>query len=151
MIITRIKGADLETIAEKIKSTYKKIGYDMFVSIEGKKIRLSTIRLGDKWISKAGYNISPYTGRSGRVLNWDNWVHVNNTINKILDRLKVSANVSSLSGTFKIREGKKKFTKKDWQEHAYENVGSMVEPVYRIDAWQPRNPKKFKKLLRSVI
>lgn len=135
MEVTRIRGESKEVIIDRLEKTIKKLGYDVNVEPADAKIMISDVRLSDKWIAEKGYNISPHTGRRGRILGWKNWVQVNNTVNKVLDELDVSANVRSLHGVFMIREGEKKFTEEDWEERAYDNVGSMVEPLQRRYAW----------------
>ena len=152
MEITRIEGAYRDTIIKELSSELKKKGYDAFVSPIDRRIRIQDVRLSDEYIRKIGYNVSPYTGRRGNILNWDNWVEVNKTINSVLDRLNASANVSSLHGRFVVREGRKAFTERDWNEFAYENVGSIISPVPRREAWLPENPEKFmEKLKREVL
>lgn len=136
MQITRIMGEDPNRLANEIDSSLRNNGISCFVSTPtSSSIRLQNCRLTDDYVNKHGYNISPYSGRRGRVLNWDNWVTVNNTINKVLDRHDVSANASSLHGTFQIREGKKAFTEDDWEHLGWQNVGSVMSPVSRREAW----------------
>jgi hypothetical protein len=151
MEITRIKGAEPSVVAEELQRTLKTKGYDNYSNVKDSHITISDIRLSDDYVQKYGMNKSPYSGRGGRVLGWRNWVEVNNTINEVLDKLGVSANARSLKGIFKIREGKTKFTEDDWEEHAYDNVGSIVSPVYRKDAWLPKDPERARKKLEDVI
>lgn len=136
MEITKIvSDVSRNVIIDSLNNRIKNLGFDSFVRPTDSKITISDVRLGDKWVAEKGYNVSPYTGRKGRVLGWKNWVQVNNTVNKVLDELDVSANVSSLHGEFIIRKGKEKFTEDDWEDKAYDNVGSVIKPVYRKDAW----------------
>ena len=135
MEITKISGATKEEIINRLESAFKKLGYDADIKRADGKITISNVRLSDRWIKEKGYNISPYTGRRGRVLGWKNWVEVNNMINKVLDELGVSANVRSLHGTFIIRKGMRKYTEEDWEERAWDNVGSLIQPVPRKYAW----------------
>lgn len=136
MDITRISGAEPWKLAHEIDMKLKGDGISCIVSTPtSSSIRLQECRLTDDYIKRHGYNISPYSGRRGRILNWDNWVTVNNTINNVLDKHDVSANASSLHGTFKIRKGKKAFTDDDWQHLARQNVGSVMQPVSRRNAW----------------
>jgi len=139
MEIRKIVGADKEIIKEKLTSALKKLGYDFKVSPKGAGFEIRNIRLSDDYVKKHGYNFSPYTGRRGRILGWQNWVEVNNTANIILDKLHAGANIKSLGGKFRIREGKHAFTESDWEDKGYENVGSMVEPITRKEAWQPEH------------
>lgn len=94
------------------------------------------IRLSTEWMKEHGHNVSPFTGRRGNVLGWKDWVRFNNAVNKVMDKYNISANVSSLGGKFKIREGRMKYTEDDWEGLADENVGSMMSPVSRRDAWR---------------
>jgi len=146
MKIKKIQGASREAIMHSLKKEFDRLGYDVFVSPENAGIDLANFRLSDAYVSKYGYNISPYTGHRGRVLGWYNWVQVNNTINRILDRMNVSANVHSLHGKFKVREGKWSFNEEDWEEFANENIGSIVRPVARRDAWLPEKESTRRKL-----
>ena len=152
MYIRRISGADNKVVSKKIGEALRKLDYDAYASPEGSKaVWIQDVRLSGKWVKRYGYNVSPYTGHRGRILGWKNWVQVNNTINKVLDRLGVSATASSLHGKFKIREGKKKFTEEDWEELGYDNIGSVVSPVQRRDAWLPEAPERVRKKLEETI
>jgi hypothetical protein len=143
MTVKSIKGSDLQTVKEEIAKKLKERGYDADVFITGGHVEIRGVRLSEKYLDEYGYNVSPYTGRRGNVLGWDNWVDVNDTVNSVLDRMNVSANVQSLGGKFKIRKGRTAMTEDDWQDLAYENVGSIMQPVYRKDAWQSEGiPRK---------
>ena len=121
---------------KEIEMEMEQMGYDSFVDWDGNKIKFGNVRLSDKYIKEQGYNLSPYTGRRGRILNWENWVQVNNKLNETFDRKGWSANIQSLGGKFRIRKGKQAFTEDDWEEFAYENVGSVMRPVTRREAWR---------------
>jgi hypothetical protein len=142
MEIRKIIGATTEEVGKNIKNALKKLGYDYYPTYTGKGIRLQDIRLSEDYIKKYGRNISPYTGRRGRILGWYNWVEVNNAINNVLDKLHVSANVHSLHGKLKVREGKRRFGEKDWEEWGERNVGSIVRPVRMKEAWLPEKERK---------
>jgi hypothetical protein len=137
MEIRKIIGADRETVRGKLTSTLKRLGYDFNVRPAGAGFEIRNIRLSDEYVKKHGRNFSPFTGRRGRILGWHNWVQVNNAVNDVLDRMDVGANIKSLHGKFKIRYGKHRFTEGDWEDIGYENVGSMIEPVPRKEAWLP--------------
>ena len=140
-----ISPIPLDELAKELTIDLSRLGYEVNFTADGKKLLMSNVRLGDKKIEMEGYNISPYTGRRGRILSWDNWVEVNNRINDVLDRHNVSANVNSLAGKFKIREGTKRFGEADWNEEGYSNVGSVMSPVSRRDAWTSTGkPTKIK-------
>jgi hypothetical protein len=151
MRITKIRNADKGKIIDELNKDFKNKGYQAYVSSTNGAVSISGIRLSDEYVKKYGYNRSPYTGRRGKVLGWQNWVEVNNTINNVLDRLGASANASSLHGRFKIREGNKRFTEMDWENLAYENVGSVYQPVYRKDAWLPEDTVMADKRLHEVL
>lgn len=151
MRITKIRNADKGKIIEELNREFKKKGYQAYVSSKDHAIDISGVRLSDEYVKKFGYNRSPYTGRRGKVLGWMNWVDVNNSINDVLDRLGASANASSMHGRFKVREGSKRFTEADWENLAYENVGSVVNPVIRKDAWLPEDTVKADKRLHEVF
>ncbi|MHA3965110.1 MAG: hypothetical protein AM325_016405 [Candidatus Thorarchaeota archaeon SMTZ1-45] len=148
----RVKGrtptnAEKSKVVSDLNRSLRAKGYDFNTwTPTGTSIDLRNFRLSDEYVKKYGYNISPYSQRRGRILGWMNWVEVNNTVNAVLDKHKVSANAKTLGGKFKIRRGFKKFTKDDWEEFAYENVGSIMEPVMRKDAWRPELPIARKKL-----
>ena len=107
----------------------------------GSSIDITGCRLSQEYIDEYGYNLSPYAEmfggklRRGRILGWEDWVEVNDAINDVLDEQDVSANVQSLGGKFKIRRGRDRMRRDDWEDLAYENVGSMMHPISREDAW----------------
>lgn len=124
-------------VVSSIQNTLKRKGYDNEIDSRTNacSFNISNIRLNQEYVDNKGRNVSPWSGRRGRILNWDNWVEVNNTINGVLDKYGLSANASSLHGKFKIREGTKKYTENDWKSLGTENVGSEMQPVMRRDAW----------------
>lgn len=151
MEITKIRGADSARVADAMRQALDKRGYTANISTPtSTSVRIQNVRLGDKIVSKHGYNISPYTARRGRILSWNDWVDVNNTTNKILDIMKVSANAKSLGGKFRIREGTRAYTEDDWEDLKYDNVGSMVNPIERGEAWKSEGIPREKKKLRSM-
>lgn len=137
MEIRKIIGKNRETVRDKLTSTLKRLGYDFNVRPAGAGFEIRNIRLSDEYVKKHGRNFSPFTGRRGRILGWHNWVQVNNAVNDDLDRMDVSANIKSLHGKFKIREGTHRYNESDWEMLGEENVGSMVEPLPRKEAWLP--------------
>jgi len=152
MDIRRIKGARASEVARIIQARLRRNGYSSSANpVSSTGVNVSDIRLSQEYINKYGHNVSPFSGRRGRYLGWDNWVQVNAIINKALDEAHISANVKSLGGKFRIREGRKRFTRSDWEGLSGENVGSMVRPVAREDAWYPENPEKVRKKLEKVI
>lgn len=115
--------------------------------ISGSRINLSNCRLTEKYVKKYGRNVKTNTyglgerakthKRRGRVLGWEDWVEFNDAVNDVLDELNISANVKSLGGKFNIREKRQRKTRADWRPLASENVGSMMYPQTRRDAWSP--------------
>ena len=154
----RIRGrkpspGQLQDLMIELKSALIKKGYSNWVDkTSGQGLNIRDIRLSQKYVDKYGYNLSPWTGRRGRILGWKNWVSVNNTINKVLDREGVSANVKSLGGKFKIRKGKLSYTEQKWlNEAGYDNVGSVMNPVDRVDAWLPEGKSAKRSKLRKMM
>ena len=133
-----LRAEKLSSLCSEISSKLKGKGYTSYcVPVSQGGAQLSDVRLSDEYVKEKGRNVSPFTGRRGRILGWENWVEVNDAINDVLDKKDISANVKSLGGLFIIREGKDRKTESDWEERAYDNVGSIMAPVYRIDAWRP--------------
>jgi hypothetical protein len=144
--ITKIRGIDSDELAQEIKSALENDGYTARVSSPtSTSVNIQNVRLGNKAIERRGYNISPYTGRKGRVIGWKDWVEVNDTINDVMDRKNASGNVRSLNGKFVIREGKQRKTERDWSSIGGENVGSQMNPVSREEAWSSENVPRVKK------
>lgn len=133
-----VEQAKWDMFMSELSSELRKAGFDH--RLEHVKplnsFSFGGIRLTSEYVKEHGYNISPFTGRRGRVLGWKDWVRFNNTVNKVMDKYNISANVSSLGGKFKIREGRMKYDEDDWEPLGEENIGSMMEPVARKDAWK---------------
>lgn len=142
-----------------LQDELKKQGFNFYVDVISpyNSFKISDVRLSEGYTKKYGYNVSPYTGKRGNILGWNDWVRFNNTLNKVMDRHRVSANAQSLGGKFIIRKGGVPFTESDWEELAEENVGSMVRPVSRREAWvsekgfTPTELKEFRKKLREPL
>ena len=132
------KPYNARNIMHKVANAIRKKGYTCTVSqTTTTAFKISNIRLSEDRIRKHGHNISPYTGRRGRILSWDDWVNVNNAINATLNKNNISANVSSLGGKVKVREGKQAYKRWEWENNfGYENIGSMVNPVSRMEGWK---------------
>lgn len=146
--ITKIRGADSSVIARDLQTSLRKQGYSSQVSAKDHSVSVQQVRLVE------GHNIqqsqSTKSGyRKTNALAWSDWVKVNNTINSELDKKKASANVKSLGGKFKIREGTHAFTEDDWEDLKYENVGSQMNPVTRYDYIQ-KDTGTTKKRLKDV-
>jgi hypothetical protein len=142
MEITKIKGAEVDHVQIEVAAKLHGLGYETSVlprtstSFEVRDIRLSPERIQER-----GYNynmsnfeagITPHPRRT-HALSWDNWVEVNNAVNEVLDKMGVSANVRTLKGKFKIREGTQDYTEEDWEDLSYENVGSQMSPIQLRD------------------
>lgn len=143
MNITSIKGAPVDEVQIKIAAELHRLGYS--TNIKPKTMTsfsISDIRLSPESVAKDGYNykMGSYlmgfakSPRRTTELTWDDWVNVNDAINRILDSMGVYANVSTLGGKFKIRKGKTAYTEMDWEHLLYENVGSQMRPVTREEA-----------------
>lgn len=149
MKIKKIQGIDRDTLIGALKNTFHDLEYDAYIAPEDHGIDVSHIRLSKGFVEKYGYNVNQ-SHRRGNILGWSDWVRVNNAVNDVLDRLRVSARVFSQKGLFKIREGSKRFTEADWEALGQRNVGSMMSPVEQREAWQPEDERKRAKL-RMVI
>jgi len=137
MEIRKIIGADREKVRENLTSALQRLGYSFNVNPKGAGFEIRNIRLSNDYVKKYGRNFSPHTGRRGRILGWRNWVEVNDTVNDVLDKMHVGANVKSLGGKFRIRQGTHRYGEEDWEMLGEENVGSIMSPVPRKEAWQP--------------
>lgn len=134
----KLSEQDVDGVMKLIQIGLLNEGYECNLNkLDGTAFSLSGCHLSDKRVEEKGYNISPHSGRRGRHLGWKDWLKVNEVVNERLDMVGVCANVKSLHGKFVVREGKKVMTEEDWQEQARENVGSMISPVEREEAWRP--------------
>ena len=140
-----------------LQAELRKAGFDAYVNAPSptQGVTISDVRLSEDYVKKQGYNVSPYTGRKGKILGWKNWVAFNNTLNKVMNRHKISATAKSLGGKFMIRKGGVPYTAEDWEGLKEENVGSMMKPVTRGEAWVSEKEftteelKGFRKRARS--
>ena len=146
LYVRKIKGVEPDVLKEKVHKNLIKAGYSNYTKNKGKGFKISDIRLSKDYIKKYGRNISPYSGRRGNILGWKNWVEVNNIINKTIDSVKGEAKVSSLKDRFMVRDGKRKFHESDWDSLKWENIGSVMNPVPRAEAWYPEKEKAYRKL-----
>lgn len=138
MYVRKIKGVDPDVLASEISSTFKKAGYNNIINKKGKSgFSISDIRLSEAYVKKYGRNVNDFSGIRGRYLGWDNWVEVNNLINKVVDKFHAEAKVDSLGGKFKIREGKRRYTEDDWEDIKYERG---------MNVWKPEKSIAFSKL-----
>jgi len=145
------KMTEIENLANEINEVLYSIGFRSpfghVVRDYGKYyMKLSDIRLNKEvW----GTNKSPYSSRSPfsyrTILNYWQWGIVNTAINTVLDVFSVSANVRSLNGLFVIRERMEKRDFYDWSLREYDDIGSIMNPVIRYEAWCPRDLEKFSK------
>jgi len=122
---------NLSNLCYVIREKFNLCGFNCDVDIKNSsKIRVSRIRINTNlW----GHNRHAVTGRRGAYLSWTQWTITNNLINAIFDNMKLSANISSLSGTFLIRDGVKSIV--EWNNQQYDNVGSLMCPVSRVDVY----------------
>lgn len=133
MEITKIRGAANQEIADAVNTAISSLGMKANVST-----KTSTSVDVRNIINRESHNVMPYSERAGygksrrtSTLTWNEWIAVNNAINDVLDRHHASANVHSLGGKFRIRQGNKRYTAEDWDDIGDENVGSQVNPVRR--------------------
>ena len=143
----------IDDIKSDIKNKLDNRGYSATVDIVGNSIKLRSIRISNDRISSKGHNLQRKHGQEGykrtRALSWGDWVEVNDSVNDVLDKHGVAANVKSLGGKFDIRdksEGRR--DENDWSSLSYENVGSMMEPIPRSE-WI-LNPREAKDLDVSI-
>lgn len=122
-------NSPIEDILSEIQFKLRRIGYECVLS----NAELRNFRLMP---DKLGFNISPYSGRRARILNWNDWVKVNTLVNETLDAHMMDCKVSTLSGKFVIRDydGAKK--EHDWDERYHDNVGSVMSPISRGEAYR---------------
>ena len=123
----------LSSVARELEQKLREKGYSVNIDTVSGRLTFHDFRLIPEI---TGYNISAYTQKRGRILNWDDWIKVNKIVNQQLDKENISANVSSLGGKFVIRAGTEAKTERDWSTLSLENVGSEVSPVARRDAWK---------------
>jgi hypothetical protein len=143
---------------KNLQDELRKQGFSFYTEVVSpyNSFKISDVRLSEEWTKKHGYNVSPYTGKRGSILGWKDWVRFNNTLNNVMNRHRISANAQSLGGKFTIRKGGVPMTESDWEALAEENVGSMVRPVPRREAWisekevgGEKELKEFRKRLRE--
>ena len=136
-----IHPIETKELALSIESTLNEIGFRAYAySLNSSAIRISGVRLNTKaW----GHNISPYTKRRGNILNYYQWGLVNYSLNAIFDYHELSAKITSLNGLFVIRDGFTRYTFRDWEDRKWDNVGSVINPIMRVEAWAPANYEKF--------
>ena len=144
------KPVNAKTVMYDVARAIRAKGYTCEVSqTTSTAFSIGNIRLSQERIKKHGYNISPYSGRRGRVLSWDDWVNVNNAINAVLNRKGISANVSSLGGKVRVREGTRAYERWEWENNfGYDNVGSRMNPVHRMDGWKAEKKLSKKEIKR---
>jgi len=144
---------EIKTIADKIEYALTELGfrspYGRITADYGRYfVKVSNVRLNKEiW----GLNVSPYQeamGYTGMVknypiLNYWQWGIVNVSLNTILDLFGVSANVRSLRGLFVIREGTEKYGFDEWRWREDDNIGSIMYPVIRCEAWRPKSKDTF--------
>jgi len=95
-------------IINDLKAGARRLGYNCYISkVNRTRIDLQDIRLSQSYIDKFGHNINN-DGRRGRYLSWTNWTLLIDMINDVLDKLGISANVSSQHNLMKIRNGNEK-------------------------------------------
>lgn len=152
MEITRIRGATGDQVLDRVEKAIKAGGFRLANASAGPTWARMTFELETTLV---GHNIHiGFRGSERRInkLGWDDFVWVNNTINDVLDEMKVSANAQSLKGKFVIRRGHTRFTEQDWEENKWMNVGSIMEPVMLAEQHRPAPervlPEEFQRGVR---
>lgn len=126
----------LESLAAALQKAIKTNGYESDARvINSSRIDISghgcSFRIDPK---VHGYNtkLNPFSNpRRTRTPTWDQRVHFNNLINRVLDSFLISGNIKS--GLYKIREGMESFDEADWEsdrpDHELQNEsrGFLVE------------------------
>lgn len=115
--------------------TFNIIGKDKKTGFEFRTIRVDT--------NKRGYNKGGHQYNMGFIdkprrtncLSWNDWVEFNGLVNEVFDLAGASGKIYTLNGKFMIRDGDKVFTRNDWNDLAYENVGSIMYPISREDLY----------------
>jgi len=146
---SKLNSNELSELSKDIYYTIRELGFDCEVSIENKSfIRISNVRLRPEYW---GYNISPYSGRRGRILNYQQWGLINHALNALFDKYWLRAKIVSLNGKFIIRDDLMKFGFQNWEDVEYENIGSNFRPIYRVEAWQPEDREKFNEKFAEYV
>jgi len=123
----------LSKIAWELQKEIYSAGFECRIYEENPtRIDITNVRINPR---RRGYNRSTWSGRRSRCLTWDEWVEVNGTVNGVLDEMQVSANVTTLNGKFKIRQGFRSYNEDDWEELKWENVGSVMNPITREEIY----------------
>jgi len=140
-----MKPHEMRRFVTKLDRELEKRGIECNVQTDTTRIDLLRCRLTYDFVDDYGYNLSPRLTpsgerqRRGRVLNWYDWVDFNETINDVMDNMRVSANVTSsdlYGGRFIIRRGRDRADPSDWDELKEENIGRDYYPLFRPDLWK---------------
>lgn len=131
------------SVIDELEKTLSLAGFKFYISPIGAGLRISTIRndtdlRGYRYCSWSAQWTKSHKPRRSNCLSWNDWVEFNNLVNAAMDRLNISANITTLGGGsrgFTIRKGMKAMTEDDWEDRKYDNVGSMMFPVNRCDAY----------------
>lgn len=142
--ITSISDKDkISDLTGAIQKALREKGFKVNIGIKNGAISLSDIRLaqghnaqystiGSTDFQNLGKGAAHY--RLTGALAWDDWVKVNDTVNDVLDKFHIQANVKAMHGKFDIRSKEAgRRSESDWSHLAGENVGSMVNPIARED------------------
>ena len=127
----KLTDEEMKQLRSELYKEIKEIGVDAGISIENSSfISINGCKLTSEYADKYGRNTN---GRmKTTILGWGDWVEVNNTINRVLDKWNISAMASSLNGYISIRDGQSWDDDYDGRD---DNVGSYMSPVMREDAW----------------
>ncbi len=157
MRITRIKGPMLQLLQSKLQYEITKAGYISDVTIMNTSridigLHMCSFRVNTK---VHGYNAryNPHmTYKAGykrtSTPTWEQRVDFNNIVNAVLNKYKVSCNVTS--GDFIIRQGTKVFTEYDWENQKPDYMHQNEMRGYRVEKLETKTDV-FNNSMRQVI
>lgn len=129
-------GVQLVDIMYDLKKRFQRAGF-----ITGIEVKNTTsLKVGQHMrsfsldITKHDRNLqcSPYANKLTNLPTWDQRVEFNNIINSVLNKYKVSANISS--GPYTIRKGLVNFGESDWHNQTPEYIRHNHARGYCIES-----------------
>ena len=147
------KESETEFLAREIDLKLYEFGFYGYAEVVGRtRIRVRNVRINResktlRWTS----NKSGFTGIYGNCLNYWQWGLINVMLNVLCDVNGYSANIESLNGKFVIRDGTITYDFYDWADMEWENVGSIVDPVYWREHWSPKSYEVFSRVMDACF
>jgi len=143
-----------QMIINDLKAGARRLGYNCYINKANRtRIDVSDVRLSDEYVTKFGRNINN-NGRRGRYLSWTNWTLLIDMINDVLDKLGMSANVSSQHNLMKIRNGDEKRSAYEIECDLWDYAGSGYSRTRWIDhmisGWQSENEHDIDELRSGI-